>query len=254
MSQVLMNLCLNGIDSMEGAGKLTMRVGIDASDARHAAGAAVRVEIEDQGEGMTPDVLSQAFDPFFTTKPAGEGTGLGLSMAYGTVEDHGGRIELESTPGAGTRGIITLPRLPTPAPVQVKDEREQQASHLMGKTILVVDDDDMVRPVMAELLESLGLRTHTADGGASALAIFEATAGPIDLVLLDMNMVGMDGAETFRRLREFQSDLPVLIYSGFAQNAVVSKMLEDRRCQFLRKPFSIKTLGGAVSSLLETPG
>jgi CheY-like chemotaxis protein len=211
----------------------------------------VRVEIQDQGEGMTPDVLKQAFDPFFTTKPVGEGTGLGLSMAYGTVEDHGGRIELESAPGSGTRAIITLPRIQPPSPVHIKDDQEQQASHLTGRTILVVDDDNMVRPVMAQLLESLGVRAITADGGANALAAFKAAERPIDLVLLDMNMVGMDGAETFGKLRELMPDLPVLIYSGFAQNAIVSEMLQTRHCQFLRKPFPSTTLCSVLSNLLK---
>ena len=246
LSQVVLNLCLNSIHAMDGEGTLDLRCGSsDASDDE-----SLRIEVEDQGKGMSAEEMRRAFEPFFTTKGPGEGTGLGLSMAYGTVQDHGGTLELESVLGQGTRATITLPRISAPELMVGAVEAKKPAKIEPG-CVLLVDDDPMVRAVMQDALQGLGLTVISARDGADALTQCQNSEPPIRLVILDMIMPVMDGAETFTRLRRLQPNVPILVYSGFALEQSTSASFTAGNWRFMRKPFTNEELREAVSGLLE---
>ncbi len=228
LGNALMNLCVNAVDAMPRGGTLTLRT--------RGLGAQVELAVADTGEGMTPAVLAQATDPFFTTKPVGKGTGLGLATVRSVAVAHGGSLELQSEPGQGTCIRIVLPSISeASASAPVPPEAGPPAA---PRRILLVDDDDLVRRSLADLLASGGHTVATASDGASALRHLEAEAA-IDLVVLDLNMHGLDGAETLGRLRQFRPDLPVLIVSGFLDALSPTFLSDQVRVRTLAKPFSL---------------
>ena len=210
----------------------------------------VEVEIRDDGCGMTSEVRSQAMEPFFTTKPPGSGTGLGLSMAYGTIQDHGGDLKLESTLGVGTRAIMSIPISEPEDPTFADEPSANSTVKYDGACAILVDDDDMVRDAMRANLESLGMKVIDCSSGIDAVDQFKSKANHIDLIVIDMVMPEIDGSETFRRIREIDSQQAILIYSGFAQNQSIFKMLELGRCRFLRKPFRNQELHNAIAQIV----
>ena len=242
LSQALLNLALNSIDAMDGSG--TLHMSLQRRDQM------VEVEVRDNGCGMTSEELSQALEPFFTTKPPGSGTGLGLSMAYGTIQDHGGDLKLESAPGVGTRAIMSIPISEPEDPAFSDEPNANTAAKYDGACAILVDDDDMVRDTMRANLENLGMKVIDCSSGIDAVHQFRSKANLIDLVVIDMVMPGIDGSETFRRIREIDSQQAILIYSGFAQNQSIFKMLELGRCRFLRKPFRYQELHNAISQIV----
>jgi len=189
-------------------------------------------------------------EPFFTTKPPGSGTGLGLSMAYGTIQDHGGDLKLESTPGVGTRAIMSIPISEPEDPAFSGDPSANSTTKYDGACAILVDDDDMVRDTMRANLENLGMKVIDCSDGIDAVEQFKSKVCPVDLVVIDMVMPGIDGSETFRRIREIDSQQAILIYSGFAQNQSILKMLDLGRCRFLRKPFRNQELHNAISQIV----
>lgn len=245
LSQVILNLCLNSIHAMNGEGTLSLICGPDPAGRMDL----IRIEVDDQGKGMSSEEVRRAFEPFFTTKKPGEGTGLGLSMSYGIIQDHGGTLELESTPAQGTCAIITLPRIPAPAANEMLPE-PCTSMKLVPGSVLLVDDDPMVRVVIEDALQSFGLTVTLARDGADALTQCQNAEQPIRLVILDMVMPVMDGAETFTRLRRLQPNVPILVCSGFALEQSTSASFEAGNWKFLRKPFSNEVLFEAVSQLL----
>ena len=224
---VLLNLAINARDAMPQGGVLTIRTDNvrmgtaskgddpsgDQSDQEY-----VEVTVADTGTGMTEEVLSQAFDPFFTTKPPGQGTGLGLSQAYGTVQQSGGSIDIASTPGKGTVVRIYLPRSQAPAvpaPATVRPPAAQDSVRRSGK-VLVVDDDDSVRETVSEMVHELGFTVIEAGGGLQALDLLAGDRG-IALVVMDFAMPELNGAEVARRARRIRPDLPVIFVTGYAE-------------------------------------
>jgi CheY-like chemotaxis protein len=242
LRQVLLNLCLNGIDAMDGEGRLT--IGLEISDERPELVLSVR----DDGKGMTELELAHAFDPFFTTKQPGKGTGLGLSMAYGAVEDHQGTISFETELGMGTCVLVTLP-LSAP-PNRVVTEEAVKTKPTESPTVLLVDDDDSVRAVLKQFLEASGSCIFEASNGPDALEVLERHSETSDLVILDMVMPNMDGVEVFERIRETSPDFPVLICSGYMQDDAMRRFEEARYCHFLSKPFESEQLFSSMASLL----
>ena len=242
LSQAILNLALNGIDAMGGSGTLHMSL--------QRRNQMVEVEVRDNGCGMTSEELSQAMEPFFTTKPPGSGTGLGLSMAYGTIQDHGGELKLESEHGVGTRAIMSIP-ISEPEDQTFSDQpRANSAAKYDGACAILVDDDDMVRDTMRANLENLGMKVIDCSNGMNATEKFKSKHSQIDLVVIDMVMPEMDGSEVFRRIREIDSKQAILIYSGFAQNQSITQMLELGRCRFLRKPFRNQELHSAIAQIV----
>jgi CheY-like chemotaxis protein len=206
----------------------------------------VVIEIADTGMGMEPEVMSRAFEPFYTTKGPGEGTGLGLSAVKGTVDSHGGTIEVDSTPGAGTTFRIRLPVLT--ASEQPVEDAAMQLPRGSGD-VLIVDDEARVRHAASALLSSLGYRITLAEDGDHALQILQDSRAGFGLVLLDSRMPGRSSAETFKQLRERLPDLPVLFWSGRAQDAAIEDLLQAAGTDFIQKPYRALDLADRVRRL-----
>ena len=244
----LVNLCLNSRDAMPTGGRLTIETANFEVDARMARegelteGQYVSLSVSDTGRGMTPEVMSRAFEPFFTTKPLGAGTGLGLSMIYGFVKQSGGHLRLYSEINRGATASIYLPRLMLRSevvPAQVSSG--VPARSLPGGVVLVVDDEAMVRMLVLEVLEDLGLRSLEAGSGLSALEILRSDA-PVDLLITDVGMPNMNGRQLADAARALRPGLKVLFITGFAENAVINHGHLDEAMQIMTKPFALEGL------------
>ncbi|MCE1203246.1 MAG: PAS domain S-box protein [Holophagaceae bacterium] len=247
LSHALMNLCVNAMDAMPGGGILRIR-----TQAGEAGGLTLRVE--DTGEGMAPDVLARAMDPFFTTKPLGKGTGLGLGMVYGTMLAHEGSFELLSELGRGTEAILRFPasRVAEPEPEAASASTLALQS---GRSlrILLVDDDELILESAGPLLEAIGHTVTPAAAGASAVRLLEAGL-EVDLVILDMNMPGLSGAETLPRLLNLRPGLPVIMATGYSDDEI-TPLLEGRpSVSSIRKPYSLKEIQMKILNLQPGPG
>jgi GAF domain-containing protein/anti-sigma regulatory factor (Ser/Thr protein kinase) len=231
--EVVINLVLNAVDALPEGGRIVIAT-------RAEAGRAV-VSVSDTGVGMSEDVRRRAFEPFFTTKGV-KRTGLGLAMAYGTIQRHGGQIALESEPGRGTRVTLGLP-----VAVGEADEGEgrKPEQHRAG-SVLVIDDEATVRDLVAEALMAQGHRVTVASGGRDGLARFDA--GRYDVVLTDLGMPDLDGLGVARAIKSASRDTPVLLLTGWAEELDPSAAsLVDG---ILRKPFDIGDLAAAVDTAL----
>jgi len=257
IEQVVMNLVVNARDAMPRGGKLT----IETSDVRvrtavpHRTGSLepgryALLIVTDTGEGMDAVTQEHVFEPFFTTKAETRGTGLGLATVYGIVTQAGGHVAVQSQPGAGATFMIYLPavdRVRTPEPCDVVVDAERGGS----ETILVVEDEEDVRRFIQGMLELSGYAVICARDGDSALRAANESGRHIDLLLTDVVMPTMDGAELQRRLAERQPDLRVLYMSGYHENAALNECLASGEAHFLAKPFSPATLADKVRSILE---
>jgi len=247
VQQVLFNLCINARDAMPRGGAIRVSVAcveIDAPAARHPdarAGSHLEMTVQDTGCGITPDILPRIFEPFFTTKPVGEGTGLGLAMAYGIVRKHQGWIEVASTFGEGTTFRVCLPLASGAAPAQPAP-RTQGPLQAHGETVLVADDDPMVRELAVTTLRRAGFEVVEAACGDAAARALREHPGRLSLVVLDLVMPGLSGSEVLRELHALSPETPVVISSGFAPSA--AQGLEGVSA-FLPKPWT-------PSQLLET--
>jgi signal transduction histidine kinase/ActR/RegA family two-component response regulator len=254
LGQVIMNLCINASDAMNGAGRLVVsRCTATPSDEvckRHGAQASPHavISVVDGGHGMSEEVCARIFEPFFTTKPLGKGTGLGLSMVYGVVRAHGGIVDVQSEVGQGTRFDIYLP-LTTATPTAPEVTSASGSGRIVrNRVALVVDDEALVRTSTARILKNLGFTTLAASDGVEALALFRQQE--VSIVILDMAMPGMGGVECFRKLREI-SQVPILIASGYAAERETQELLSNDATAFLDKPFSRAQLEQQVVQLLQ---
>jgi CheY-like chemotaxis protein len=187
------------------------------------------------------------FEPFFTTKKMGHGTGLGLASAFGIIKNHQGAITVESETGVGTRFHLYLPEAPAVAPEP--PEPSKQVARGEG-TILVVDDEPFILSSLQDMLRELGYRVLIANGGMAALETFDTFDAPIDLVILDMIMPDMSGAETFDLMKAKRPDVKVLLSSGYSMNQLAEEII-SRGCDgFLQKPFNLTKLSQMVSQVL----
>jgi len=228
LGSALMNLCVNAVDAMPEGGTLAVTT-------RSQGPGFVELLVEDDGEGMTPEVLKRATEPFYTTKPLGKGTGLGLAQVFNTARAHGGYLKLQSEPGAGTRALLGLP---CGKPL---DEAPAVDGALAGETpldILLVDDEELIRATVPLMLGFLGHRVTPVPSGAAALSRLEAHGLP-DLVILDMNMPEMSGLETLRELRRRYPVLRILVATGFLEREVEAALATDDWAEALTKPYSL---------------
>jgi CheY-like chemotaxis protein len=239
LSHAVMNLCVNAVDAMERGGTLTLRT-------RREPGGGLALAVTDTGEGMAPEVLAKAMDPFFTTKPLGKGTGLGLSMAFGTMKAHGGALELRSTPGVGTEAELRFPasRVQVPPPATAASSPAPEAGRSL--TILLVDDDELIREAVGPMLEALGHEVRLAAGGQEALDLL-ARGLEVDLVILDMNMPGITGAETLPRILVLRPGQRVIMASGYSDQDVARLVAGRPGVESLRKPYTM----GEIKVLLD---
>ena len=252
MSHALMNLCINGVDAVVGNGRLSVTVKnrvIDQAEAEKFKidpGRYVEICIEDTGSGIAPEVLPHVFEPFFSTKSRNERSGLGLSMVYGTVKEYGGDISIQSTVGHGTRVTVLLPSRPS----QIASERPASvsppASLDQRRCILLVDDEPMLRSAGKRLITAMGFEVITAANGAEGAAAYRQHRDQIALVILDVAMPVMSGVECFRRLRELNPDVCVLVASGFAKHGDVDALLSAGAAGYLGKPYDRRELYSAI--------
>ena len=241
LSNAVMNLCVNAVDAMPKGGQLTL------SSRFHASGQ-VELAIRDTGLGMPPEVLRRAMDPFFTTKPQGQGTGLGLSLAYSIAKAHHGRLELASAEGEGTTVRMLLPALTeAPAPSEAADPAPCRRPQSPLR-VLLVDDDVLLQETLLAMLQALDHQAAEAASGPEALA--RLAAGPVpDLVILDVNMPGMDGFQVLHHLREDHPSLPVIIISGLKDPRLDRVLASDAAVAFLPKPFTLVELSEVIAAL-----
>jgi len=255
IENVILNLAINARDAMRGAGRLTIELGNAVLDEYYVnnlvdvpAGQYVLLSVTDTGSGMTPEVLQRAFEPFFTTKPEGEGTGLGLSMAYGFVKQSRGHIKIYSELGQGTSIKIYLPR----TMLAEVDNIAPRTGPVTGgsETILVVEDDEGVRTVVLDMLAALGYRVLQAENGEKALRIVES-GEPIDLLFTDVVMPGtLRSPELARIAQELQPEMAVLFTSGYPQNSIVHGGRLDEGLELLSKPYRREELARKLRHVL----
>ncbi len=257
LENALLNLCINARDAMPDGGRLTIETGNRWLDERAAKergvppGQYLSLCVSDTGTGMPPDVVERAFDPFFTTKPIGQGTGLGLSMVYGFAGQSGGAARIYSEVGKGTMICIYLPRhLGDGVEADLVTELERPAPAAGQSTILVVDDEPLVRMVAVEILEELGHSVLEADDGPSALRVL--TARPdIDLLITDVGLPnGMNGRQLADAVRVQRPELNVLFITGYAENAVLNHGHLERGMQVITKPFASDVFARRVGEML----
>jgi len=243
LQQVLMNLAVNAKDAMSEGGTLTLRT-------RRRGGEAV-VEVVDTGHGMDAATLAHLFEPFFTTKAAGQGTGLGLSVVHGIVEQHGGRIEVESTPGEGSAFRVLLPV--ATAPDEATDDASGESAIPVGhgERVLVVEDEDGAREGLSELLELLGYEVVAVSSGEAA-GVLPLEFAP-RLLLTDLMLPGVDGATLAASLRDRWPHLEVVLMSGYTEDEAVRRRVDGGDLRFLQKPFDVAALGRAVAAALAEP-
>ncbi len=238
LAAALMNLCINAIDAMPSGGRLTLRTG-------RIPGPAVTLTVEDSGTGMSPSVLQKAMDPFFTTKALGKGTGLGLSTTYSTAKSHGGSLLIDSTPGRGTKVTLQLPEL-SAAEIAKPIEKLPSEPSCGAMSILLVDDDELIRASIPDMVATLGHLVDSVASGREALGWIAANP-KVDLIILDQNMPGMDGMETLRLLRLNRPQLLVLLATGNVEAIPASMMLEnDPFLRIIAKPFSLREIETAL--------
>jgi PAS domain S-box-containing protein len=213
----------------------------------------VLLQVEDQGVGMTPEVMAQSLDPFFTTKDVGEGTGLGLPMVFGIVHGHHGYLAIDSAPGRGTRIGLYLPRRTTealaapPAPTS-PGATEAAAASEAGGTVLVIDDEEAVLDVMHRYLQVAGYEVLCATSGRDGLEMLDGRN--VDLVILDLMMPREDAASTLLRLRQRRPEVPVLLSTGLPQTDPAPELLSNPDVSLIRKPFRMNELWQAVRQAL----
>jgi two-component system cell cycle sensor histidine kinase/response regulator CckA len=265
LENAVMNLVVNARDAVrsQGGGTVTVRAArVSEAEAREQGydgqpmGEMALIEVADDGPGIPPDVVPKIFDPFFTTKAVGEGTGLGLATVYGIVKQSDGWIAVDSKLGEGARFRIFLPvyeppvLIEPPAPAPPKGRAAARDLAGVGR-ILFVEDEDAVRKVAARLLKARGYEVIEAADGEEALAIAEANAGQIDLMISDVIMPGLDGPHLLKAARPYLADAPVMFISGYAE-AEFSKVLEgEPGVSFLAKPIDITVLAERVKQALQ---
>ena len=254
VDQILMNLAVNARDAMPGGGKLTIETGNSRLDEAYSKshlgfvhGEYVLMAVSDNGAGMDREVLSHVFEPFFTTKELGKGTGLGLATVYGIVTQNGGAIDVYSEQGQGTTFKIYFPRVTEEAPREI-DEAAPFASGT--ETVLLVEDDVMVRGMAASMLEEMGYTVLVAETPQDALLLCEKQDTLVDLLLTDVVMPGMSGIELRDRLKAVRPGLKVLFMSGYTSDVIVHHGVLEKGIHFIHKPFSITDLACKIREAL----
>ncbi len=258
LENALLNLAINGRDAMPDGGRITIETcntRLDAAGAaRHpglSVGEYVCLAVTDTGSGMPPDVVERAFDPFFTTKPIGQGTGLGLSMIYGFARQSDGQVGIVSEVGKGTTVKIFLPRFHGV-------ESSRDAATLIpdvpiapsGETVLVVEDEPVVRELIVEVLEDLGYRALQASDGPGGLRILQSDER-VDLLVTDLGLPGLDGRQMADAGRLQRPELKVLFITGYAETATTSSGFLDPGMEMITKPFSVDALAECVRKMIE---
>jgi PAS domain S-box-containing protein len=257
LEHVLMNLAVNARDAMPAGGTLTITTAdLDVGEAGPATwpelspGRYVTLAVRDTGAGMTPEVQERIFEPFFTTKPVGHGTGLGLSTVYGIVAQSGGQVFVRSAPGAGSTFTICLPVHTAEAEPTVASPPPRPV-HGGAETVLLVEDELLVRQVTHEILRRSGYQVLEASDGAEALRLLGDHPGRIDLLLTDVVMPGMSGYELVDRARPLRPAMRILYVSGYSEEAITRQGQATESIELLAKPFTPGVLTAKIRQLLD---
>ena len=254
IEQVIVNLTVNARDAMPAGERLSMEVRVQRERRRRdradsATGDTVLLRLVDSGHGMDESTKAHAFEPFFTTKGPGEGTGLGLAMVYGIVNGSDGTVSIDSELGAGTTVTVALPRAKAADAVVAVGPQVQRAAPGTG-TILIVEDEDSVRNLIRTVLQRHGFEVFGAPSGALALEWAAGREGPLDLLITDVVMPGINGREVAERLGVLRPRLPVLYLSGYTADILRGQLPLPPGQSFLAKPFSPDELSARVDAVL----
>ncbi|MEO7319161.1 MAG: response regulator, partial [Chthoniobacteraceae bacterium] len=258
LHQVLLNLCVNARDAMPDGGVLTIAAenvvcdgSVEALTTSPSAGPHLILRVSDTGTGIPLQVQEKIFEPFFTTKEVGHGTGLGLSTASTIVKGHEGMLDFETSP-KGTTFTVCMPALPQAA----KQQKPEDALRPEGRQelVLLIDDEASVRLVVKQTLESFQYRVITAPDGATAVSLYQERRNEISLVLTDMMMPGMDGADTIAALKLINPDVRVVAASGLMTDERMLRASSAGAVAFLRKPFSAETMLRTLRQVLVGAG
>ena len=258
IEQVILNLVVNAKDAMPSGGKLTIETANVELDREYThthfvvkPGRYVMLSVSDTGVGMSPEVRERVFEPFFTTKEKGKGTGLGLSTVYGVVKQSGGYIWVYSEPGRGSTFKIYLPQVDEPLEEEIRKKIVKGGLPGGKETILVAEDEEEVRKLAVDILRKQGYRILEAPHGGDAFLICEQGKEPVDLLLTDVVMPGLNGPDLARRLKYFYPEMKVLFMSGYTDNTIFQQGVLDHGMFFLQKPFSVEGLVGKVREVLD---
>jgi len=261
IEQLVLNLLLNAGDAMPGQGTLDIQTRnvnheeISGNIFTPKEGTYVMIAVHDTGVGMDPETKERIFEPFFTTKQMGRGTGLGLASVYGAVKGHGGYIDVESEIGKGTTFRIYLP-VKRSANAEVSADLQQDrldSPEPSGRgTILLVDDEQAVLKVAAEILHKLHFNVLAAESGREALRLYRENRGDIVLVILDIVMPGMGGSEVFQEFRNLAPEVKVLLCSGYSIQGEADRLIGIGASGFIQKPFSLRSLEQCINEVLQS--
>ena len=258
VEQVILNLAVNARDAMLTGGKLTIEtanIELDENYARSHIGVTpghyVMLSVSDTGVGIAREVKERIFEPFFTTKEKGKGTGLGLSTVYGIIQQSGGNIWVYSEPGLGTTFKIYLPRIEEDTE-SLKPSAVSTKSLQGSETILLVEDEEMVRKLACTILQKNGYKVLEAPNGEEALRIVQGQNGnPIQLMVTDVVMPGMSGCQLADRLERLRPEMKVLYISGYTDNAIVHHGVLEKGMNYIQKPFTVEELARKVREVLD---
>jgi signal transduction histidine kinase/ActR/RegA family two-component response regulator len=257
LDHVLVNLVVNARDAMPDGGRLTIETAEEEVDDVRGqawgvpAGRYVVISVSDTGCGMDEEMKAKIFEPFFTTKEKGVGTGLGLATVHGIIKQNGGHISVISEPGVGTTFMICLPRVDAPA----EETREIPAPVVPTgtETILLVEDEEMVRRLAQAILERLGYHVLEVDQAGDAHRLCESHPEPIHLLLTDVVMPDLNGRELFERVRGLRPDMKVLFMSGYTQDVIAQHGVLEQGIDLIEKPFSVQGLARKIRDVLDKP-
>jgi CheY-like chemotaxis protein len=259
IEQVLMNLVVNARDAMPRGGTIAVETANAALDEGHASrhdgakpGPYVLLTVSDTGTGMDEATQARLFEPFFTTKSADKGTGLGLSTVLGIIKQSSGALEVSSAPGHGTSVKMYLPRIDLPVAIESQEPKTRVAGG--SETILLVEDDDMLRNLLREALEREGYHVLDAPGPAAARRLAQSHTAPIQLLITDVVMPRGSGRELAELLSSDRPELKVLYISGYADSAVAGSGMRLADAAFLQKPFTPAALAEKVREVLGGDG
>ena len=258
LESAILNLAINARDAMPNGGRLTIETSTVDIDSRYVEtrpdtrpGRYAVIAVSDTGVGMAPDVLEKVFDPFFTTKPIGQGTGLGLSMVYGFAKQSGGHIRIHSQPGYGASVKIFLPLAEDEAAAALPTSPPARADGA-GRTVLLVEDESAVRLLVREVLEELGYRAIEVAEPQAAISVLKSRT-PIDLMVSDVGLPGMNGRQLAEVARDARPDLAILFITGYAENAAIRAGFLGSNMQMISKPFALDALAAKIGEMMSPP-
>jgi len=255
LQQMLMNLCVNARDAMDGAGTITISLGRHKNVSsecslchKQVKGDWVELMVSDTGNGMSLDTLEHIFEPFFTTKEVGQGTGMGMSVLHGIVTSHGGHVLVETEVGKGSSFCLLFPPVTDEKPqVSVIEQVQDNLPHGEGRHVLVVDDEPELAEYVGSLLEVYGYKVSVETESSNALGLFKDNPGKFSLLVTDQTMPELTGTELVRQIRGIRADFPVVICSGFGEK---NDNAEEAAVSYLQKPFDMEQLAKIAAELL----